>query len=143
MFCEKHVYDIKTVNSLTSSLDPLPDASKGDDLLPAGTEDYIHLRIQQRNGRRTLTTVQGITDDYDLKKKKTVKAFKKKSACNGTAIERPEYGEVIQLQGNQRKSIRQFLAETGLAKDDQLKVHGHTKNKNKTLCGPKNINGNC
>uniref|UniRef100_A0A8C5U5M6 Eukaryotic translation initiation factor 1 n=1 Tax=Malurus cyaneus samueli TaxID=2593467 RepID=A0A8C5U5M6_9PASS len=102
--------------------DPFADASKGDDLLPAGTEDYIHIRIQQRNGRKTLTTVQGIADDYD--KKKLVKAFKKKFACNGTVIEHPEYGEVIQLQGDQRKNICQFLVEIGLAKDDQLKVHG-------------------
>ncbi|KAK7815027.1 hypothetical protein U0070_024370 [Myodes glareolus] len=102
--------------------DPFADASKGDDLLPAGTEDYIHIRIQQRNGRKTLTTVQGIADDYD--KKKLVKAFKKKFACNGTVIEHPEYGEVIQLQGDQCKNICQFLIEIGLAKDDQLKVHG-------------------
>ncbi|XP_025070307.1 eukaryotic translation initiation factor 1 [Alligator sinensis] len=105
-----------------SPADPFADASKGDDLLPAGTEDYIHIRIQQRNGRKTLTTVQGIADDYD--KKKLVKAFKKKFACNGTVIEHPEYGEVIQLQGDQRKNICQFLIEIGLAKDDQLKVHG-------------------
>uniref|UniRef100_A0A8C6DDH0 SUI1 domain-containing protein n=1 Tax=Moschus moschiferus TaxID=68415 RepID=A0A8C6DDH0_MOSMO len=104
------------------SFDPSADASKGDDLLPAGTEDYIHIRIQQRNGRKTLTTVQGIADDYD--KKTLVKAFKKKFACNGTVIQHPEYGEVIQLQGDQRKNICQFLVETGLAKDDQLKVHG-------------------
>ena len=57
------------------SSDPFADATKGDDSLPAGTEDSIHIRIQQRNGRKTLTTVQGIADDYD--KKKLVKAFKK------------------------------------------------------------------
>ncbi|XP_044526880.1 eukaryotic translation initiation factor 1-like [Gracilinanus agilis] len=102
------------------SLDPFADANKGDDLLPAGTEDYVHVRIQQRNGRKTLTTVQGIADDYD--KKKLVKAFRKKFACN--AIEHPEYGEVIQLQGDQHKNICQFLVEIGLAKDNQLKVHG-------------------
>uniref|UniRef100_A0A2I2Z8L6 SUI1 domain-containing protein n=1 Tax=Gorilla gorilla gorilla TaxID=9595 RepID=A0A2I2Z8L6_GORGO len=94
---------------------------KGDDLLPAGTEDYIHIRIQQRNGRKTFTTVQRIADDYD--KKKLVKAFKN-FACNGTVIEHPEYGEVIQPQGDQCKNICQFLVELGLAKDDQLKVHG-------------------
>ena len=27
------------------SFDPFADASKGDDLLPARTEDYIHIRI--------------------------------------------------------------------------------------------------
>ncbi|XP_042545750.1 eukaryotic translation initiation factor 1-like [Dipodomys spectabilis] len=102
--------------------DPFADKSKGDDPLPAGTEDYIHRRIQQRNGRKTLTTVQGIADDFE--KKKLVKAFKKKFACSGTVIEHPEYGEVIQLQGDQRKNIYQFLEELGLAKEDQLKVHG-------------------
>lgn len=58
-----------------SAPDPFADATKGDDRLPAGTDDYIHIRIQQRNGRKTLTTVQGIAADYD--KKKLVKAFKK------------------------------------------------------------------
>uniref|UniRef100_A0AAY5L8M5 SUI1 domain-containing protein n=1 Tax=Esox lucius TaxID=8010 RepID=A0AAY5L8M5_ESOLU len=101
---------------------PFADATKGNDRLPAGTEDYIHIRIQQRNGRKTLTTVQGIAIDYD--KKKLVKAFKKKFACNGTVIEHPEYGEVIQLQGDQRKNICTFLIEIGLAKEEQLKVHG-------------------
>uniref|UniRef100_A0A2K5Z1R4 SUI1 domain-containing protein n=1 Tax=Mandrillus leucophaeus TaxID=9568 RepID=A0A2K5Z1R4_MANLE len=103
------------------SFNSFADASKGDDLLPAGTEDYIHIGIQQRNGRETLTTVQGIADDYD--KKKLVKAFKK-FACNGTVIEHPEYGEAIQLQDDQRKNICQLLVELGLAKDNQLKVHG-------------------
>uniref|UniRef100_A0A672LV97 Eukaryotic translation initiation factor 1B n=1 Tax=Sinocyclocheilus grahami TaxID=75366 RepID=A0A672LV97_SINGR len=103
---ELHVHD--GTSALTDP-DPFADATKGDDLLPAGTEDKIHIRIQQRNGRKTLTTVQGISDDYD--KKKLVKAFKKKFACNGTVIEHPEYGEVIQLQGDQRKNICQFLME--------------------------------
>ncbi|KAI4537871.1 hypothetical protein MG293_012734 [Ovis ammon polii] len=116
---EKESYRMSAIQNL-HSFDPFADASKGDDLLPAGTEDYIHIRIQQRNGRKTLTTVQGIADDYD--KKKLVKAFKKKFACNGTVIEHPEYGEVIQLQGDQRKNICQFLVEIGLAKDDQLKI---------------------
>uniref|UniRef100_A0A3Q2X9I5 Eukaryotic translation initiation factor 1 n=1 Tax=Hippocampus comes TaxID=109280 RepID=A0A3Q2X9I5_HIPCM len=100
--------------------DPFADATKGDDCLPTGKEDYIHIRIQQRNGRKTLPNVQGIA--YD--KKKLVKAFKKKFACNGTVIEHPEYGEVIQLQGDQRKHICQFLIEIDLAKEEQLKVHG-------------------
>jgi translation initiation factor 1 len=76
------------------------------------------MRIQQRNSRKTL---QGITDDYD--KKKLVKAFKKKFAYNGTVIEHPEHGEVIQLQGDQHKNICQLLVEIELAQEDQLKVH--------------------
>lgn len=54
-------------------LDPFADAFRGDD---TGTQDgLIHIRIQQRNGRKTLTTVQGIADNFD--KKKIVKACKK------------------------------------------------------------------
>ncbi|XP_070275166.1 eukaryotic translation initiation factor 1-like [Myotis yumanensis] len=104
------------------SFDPFADASQCDDLLPAATEDcYIHISIQQRNGRKTLTTVQGIAGDYD--KMKLVKAFKMKFACNGTVIEHSEYGEIIQLQGDQSKNTCQFLVETRLTKDDHLKVH--------------------
>ncbi|XP_045697686.1 eukaryotic translation initiation factor 1-like [Phyllostomus hastatus] len=99
------------------SFDPFADASKSDDLIPAGTENYMHIGIQQRNGRKSFTAVQGIVADYD--KKKLVKAFKKKLACNGTVIGHLACGEVIQLQGDQRKNVCQFLVETGL-----VKIHG-------------------
>lgn len=95
-------------------------ATKGaDDTVQDG---LVHIRIQQRNGRKTLTTVQGLSAEYDLKK--IVRACKKEFACNGTVIEHPEYGEVLQLQGDQRENICQWLTKTGLAKSDQLKVHG-------------------
>ncbi|XP_038531055.1 eukaryotic translation initiation factor 1-like [Canis lupus familiaris] len=91
------------------SFDPFADSSMSDDLLPAGTEDYIHIRIQQRNNRKTL---QGVADDYD--KKKLVKVFKKKFACNGTIIEHTEYGQentgsdIIQAWAtSQQKLLRQ------------------------------------
>ncbi|XP_036153295.1 eukaryotic translation initiation factor 1-like [Myotis myotis] len=118
---EKESYHTSTIQKL-HSFDPLADASQSDDQLPAATEDYIHIRIQQRNGRKTLTTVQGIADVYD--KNKLVKASKKKFACNGTVIEHLEYEEVIKLQDDQCKNICQFLIETGLNKNDQMKVHG-------------------
>nr|XP_045059094.2 eukaryotic translation initiation factor 1-like [Desmodus rotundus] len=91
------------------SFDPFDDASKGDDLLPAGTGDYIHVRNQKRNSRKNLTTFQGIIDECN--KKKLIKAFKKKFACNGTITEHPEYGEVIKLQGEPCQNTCQFLSE--------------------------------
>jgi len=107
------------IQNLTK-FDPFLDANQGDD---KGQQDgLIHIRIQQRSGRKTLTTVQGIADSYD--KKKIVKACKKEFACNGTVVEHPEYGEVIQLQGDQRNNIVQFLTKVQIAKPEQLKVHG-------------------
>ncbi|KJE92657.1 translation initiation factor SUI1 [Capsaspora owczarzaki ATCC 30864] len=105
-------------NFVPSRLDPFANDQSED--APGG--NYIHIRIQQRNGRKTLTTVQGVGEEFD--KKKLVKAFKKEFACNGTIVEHPEYGEVIQLQGDQRNSICEFLVKFDLAKKEQLKVHG-------------------
>lgn len=45
-------------------------------------------------------------------------------ACNGTVVDHPEYGEVIQFQGDQRNNISEFLTKVGLAKKDQIKMHG-------------------
>ncbi|PVD38977.1 hypothetical protein C0Q70_01602 [Pomacea canaliculata] len=82
-------------------------------------EGLVHIRIQQRNGRKTLTTVQGIHPKFDLKK--IVKACKKEFNCNGTVVEHPEYGEVIQLQGDKRDATKNFLVEVGIATADQVK----------------------
>lgn len=62
--------------------------------------------------------------DETKSEKKIVRAFKKEFNCNGTVIEHSEHGEVIQLQGDQRNNIKDFLMKVGLAKDEQLKVHG-------------------
>ncbi|XP_045106773.1 eukaryotic translation initiation factor eIF1 [Portunus trituberculatus] len=103
-----------------NTFDPFADAAGGTE---EGVQDgLVHIRIQQRNGRKTLTTVQGLSSDYDLKK--IVRACKKEFACNGTVVEHPEYGEVLQLQGDQRENICQFLTKVGLVKADQIKVHG-------------------
>ncbi|KAJ7940781.1 translation initiation factor SUI1 [Mycena leptocephala] len=70
--------------------------------------DYIHIRIQQRNGRKTLTTLQGLPKQYDAKK--LLKAFKKRPtigfACNGTLVDDEKMGQVIQLQGDQRSTVK-------------------------------------
>nr|XP_002130503.1 eukaryotic translation initiation factor 1-like isoform X1 [Ciona intestinalis]XP_009859724.1 eukaryotic translation initiation factor 1-like isoform X2 [Ciona intestinalis] len=103
-----------------ATYDPFADASKGNDTGSQG--NVIHIRIQQRNGRKTLTTVQGISDDYD--KKRIVRVCKKEFACNGTVVDHSEYGEVLQLQGDQRNNIAGFLVNVGLAKKEQVKIHG-------------------
>ena len=86
-------------------------------------ENNIHIRIQQRNGRKTLTTLQGLSKGvflffscneicsysgsaYNLKK--ILKAFKKEFACNGNLVEDEVFGQVIQLQGDQRQKILNF-----------------------------------
>jgi translation initiation factor 1 len=67
-----------------------------------------------------LTTVQGVPAEYDLKR--ILKALKKvliseislfqDFACNGTVVKSEELGEVIQLQGDQRNKVFEFLSGT-------------------------------
>ncbi|PWN26212.1 putative translation initiation factor SUI1 [Jaminaea rosea] len=113
-----------------SSYDPFADT--GEDQFAASDEQennkqakaqerYVHIRIQQRNGRKTLTTLQGLPKEFDLKK--LLKAFKKDFACNGTLVDDEELGQVIQLQGDQRQKIASFLIEEGIPKAE-LRVHG-------------------
>ncbi|THX16778.1 hypothetical protein D6C98_04202 [Aureobasidium pullulans] len=78
-----------------------------------------------RNGRKTLTTVQGLPKKFD--QKKILKVIKKAFACNGTIVSDTEMGEVIQLQGDQRKDVQEFLCDKkeGLGLDAKtIKVHG-------------------
>ena len=56
---------------------PFDDTTEGEDTGP-GDQGLVHIRIQQRNGRKTLTTVQGLSSEYDFKK--IVKVAK--NACN-------------------------------------------------------------
>ncbi|KAI1126363.1 translation initiation factor SU [Nemania abortiva] len=108
------------------SFDPFHDAEADEDTsqVKSQQEDYVHIRIQQRNGRKTLTTVQGLPNKFDRKKILTV--IKKKFACNGTVVMDSNMGEVIQLQGDQRKVMQEFLvANDGLELDPKkIKVHG-------------------
>ena len=56
-----------------------------------------------------MTTVQGLPKKFD--QKKILKVIKKKFACNGTIVVDTEMGEVIQLQGDQRKDVQEFLTD--------------------------------
>ncbi|KAK7467052.1 Eukaryotic translation initiation factor eIF-1 [Stygiomarasmius scandens] len=105
-----------------NSFDPFADEDPLGETQDVGSQaDYIHIRIQQRNGRKTLTTLQGLPKQYDPKK--LLKAFKKEFACNGTLVDDEKMGQVIQLQGDQRSKISTFLTDNGIERST-IKVHG-------------------
>mgnify|MGYP001973826101 FL=1 len=53
-----------------------------------------------------------------------LKECKKKFNCNGTIVDDPDLGQIIQLQGDQRKVVAQFLIDEKIAKKDVIKIHG-------------------
>ncbi|KAF8952591.1 Eukaryotic translation initiation factor eIF-1 [Entomortierella lignicola] len=99
-----------------------PFADLGDSGDTSEQKDYIHIRIQQRNGRKTLTTIQGLPKTFD--QKRMLKIFKKDFACNGTLVEDDELGSVIQLQGDQRTKVSTLLISEGGIDKKQIKIHG-------------------
>ncbi|KAM4112962.1 hypothetical protein ACJW30_05G181200 [Castanea mollissima] len=104
---------------IPSAFDPFAEANDKDS---AGAKGYVHVRIQQRNGRKRLTTVQGLKKEFSYSK--ILKDLKKEFCCNGTVVQDPELGQVIQLQGDQRKNVSTFLVEAGIAKKEHVKIHG-------------------
>lgn len=111
-------HQVEVVLNLLTSADPFADTGD-DDSQPT---NYIHIRIQQRNGRKTLTTVQGLPSEYDSKR--ILKVLKKDFGCNGNVVKDEELGDVIQLQGDQRAKVLEFLTTQLGLKKKNIKVHG-------------------
>ena len=84
--------------------------------------NQIHIQFQQRSARKCLTTIQGLPDDLDFKK--LVRHFKKLWSCNGAVIKDENWGQVLQLQGDNRKAVAKFLIEEGIATKEEIKIHG-------------------
>ena len=118
MFCKKKSF----WQRFACKDDPFVDAAKGDDKSGPVQDGFVHVRIQQRKGRKTLTTIQGLKAEHEA----ILSKLKKEFACNGNVDKHSEHGKVLQLQGDQRKKVCAWLSDPkkGLVRADQLKMHG-------------------
>ncbi len=82
----------------------------------------VHIRVQQRNGRKCITTVAGLAEDLDVKKitRALTKAFK----TSGTVKKDLDDNNIVQVAGDQRTNIRDFLLSQEICHADQILVHG-------------------
>lgn len=83
----------------------------------------MHVRIHQRNRKKCILTVNGLAEDLDLKR--ICKALKKILKCNGAVVRDEEYGDIIQLQGDHRQDVVDFLVSNEIVDKDLIVVHGH------------------
>ena len=123
----KYMVDLEI--QVPSAFDPFAEARESD---APGAKEYVHIRIQQRNGKKSLTTVQGLKKEFSYEK--ILKDLKKDFCCNGTVVQDKELGKIIQLQGDQRKNVSHFLVQAGLVRKDQVKIHGFWFNDWSCLC---------
>lgn len=84
----------------------------------------IHIKIQRRNARKSICTIEGLElDEAELKE--LTKEMKKKFACNGTIIKDETHGNIIQLQGDIREQAKEILMKRYEFSEDNIVIHGY------------------
>jgi len=88
----------------------------------------VHIRVQPRSGRKLITTVAGLADDLDHKR--ILKALKKNFSCNGALdFAKDDNGKevcvALQLTGDQRDNVKDFLTTEEICKENQIIIHGY------------------
>lgn len=86
----------------------------------------IHIRIKQRTGKKHITTVEGLPNDLDMPL--ILSAMKKRFNCNGH-LAKPDDEDsddlIIQLTGDQRDRVQEFLVSEEIADKDSIYIHGY------------------
>lgn len=84
----------------------------------------VHIRTQQRTGKKSLTIIEGLPGDLD--QKKILKFLRKVFNTNGAVIkDERTMSDIIQLQGDIKKKVHEKLLEWKvLDKDDIVILHG-------------------
>eukprot|EP00756_Hemistasia_phaeocysticola_P011851 Hpha_TRINITY_DN15149_c2_g1::TRINITY_DN15149_c2_g1_i2::g.129947::m.129947/K03113/EIF1, SUI1; translation initiation factor 1 len=113
--------DVLGAHVFIASEDPFGQVDAGENV-SEDRKNTVHVRCQQRNGRKCITSIQGLHVDLDFKK--LVKAFKKEFSCNGSVTESSEHGTVPQLSGDQRQKVSEFLIRNGIVKKENIVLHG-------------------
>ena len=116
---------------------------------PSVIKNKYHIRVQQRNGKKCITSLDGLEEDLDLKR--ICKAMCKTFSCNGNVIKKEDDEDlgIIQLQGDQRENVKQWLLDQQIilkSEADRIVVHGfwaRSKHKEKRKPNQKNKNFFC
>lgn len=83
----------------------------------------MHLRLQQRNGRKCVTILEGIFPDLDAKK--ILQKMKGQFACGGCVKKDDNENPVLTLTGDQRKEIIGYFLKKKYAEKSDFVVHGY------------------
>jgi translation initiation factor SUI1 len=91
---------------------------------PAGPK--VHVRMQQRTTRKSITTIEGLDKYMDKDSMvRMLKKMKKTFSCGGALLESEEHGTVVKLAGDNRRDIKAFLVtKYKILEDRDLILHG-------------------
>lgn len=87
----------------------------------------VHIRAQQRNGRKSICLIEGLPEDLNLIK--ILRYMRKMFSTNGTVLKpkndpNKRLAEVIQLQGDFRHDAANFLLKYNICDKEEVVIHG-------------------
>lgn len=80
--------------------------------MSSSINDFIHIKLQSRTGRRSITTITGLP--LTLNFKSIIRQIKTELSCNSTMVEDINNGIMLQFQGDKRQQIHDFLIREGI-----------------------------
>ena len=78
----------------------------------------IHLEIKSRSAKKSKTYVKGL-EDTELDLDKLAMEWRKKYCCGVANV-----NGVVELSGDRRECVMEYLIEKSIAKQEQIKIHG-------------------
>ncbi len=96
-----------------------------DELFQTTTEaNHVQIRIQQRNARKSITTIQNINTDKPMKS--IARKLSQTLHCSASIKNDKNFGEVIQIQGDVRNEVADFLVKEGICSNKKyIHIHGY------------------
>lgn len=83
--------------------------------MSSSINDLIHIKLQSRTGCRPITTITGLSSIHGrppygaLDFKSIIRQIKTELSCNATIVKDVNDGIILQLQGDKRQQIYDFL----------------------------------
>lgn len=106
--------------------DPFAESINNDSSSNELSHPPVHIRMQQRNGKKSITTIQGVDGWVDMakfNKLSSILAKKFNCSCSISKVS-PDGDRILQLQGDHRMGVHLFLIENSIVEKEHIKVHG-------------------
>ncbi len=83
----------------------------------------VIISITQRNSRKSITKIEGLSTSLDMKK--IIKELQQKVQSSGSISEVEGHGKVILFQGDKRNEIIKYLVDNNYVNRDNIKLMGY------------------
>lgn len=105
-------------------MDQILNFHKDDPFGTRSSKEKIHIRIQMRTTRKSITIIEGLHLHLNAEDMKAfIKKIKKTYGCNGNVV-KDEDVEVVQFQGDQRENISILLQKKYQVREEDIITHG-------------------